>query len=51
MTIAYCLVPIVFALGLSLLVRRLPDTGQSQVEKEIWVYSGHPVSQDYYPGP
>jgi hypothetical protein len=37
--IAYCLVPIILALGLSLLVRRLPDSGQSQVEKEIWVYS------------
>jgi len=48
-TITYCLIAVAFALCLSLLVRRLPDTGQPQVEKEIWVYSGHPVSQTITP--
>lgn len=49
LTIAYCLLPIAFALSLSLFVRRLPDIGQSRENTQVWVYSGHPVSQSFTP--
>jgi hypothetical protein len=49
LTIAYCLVPIAFALSLGLLVRRLPDVNQPQSNQFLWIYSGHPVSQTFVP--
>lgn len=46
----YSFLAIGFGLGLSLAVRRLPDASQSQVQKEIWVYKDHPVTQTITPG-
>jgi hypothetical protein len=45
----YCLLAVAFGLSLSLFVHRLPDVGQPLVEKELWVYSSHPVSQEIIP--
>jgi hypothetical protein len=43
----YCLLPIAFALSLSLFIRRLPDVGQSRENTQIWVYKDHPISQTF----
>jgi hypothetical protein len=48
-TITYCLLPIAFALSLSLFIRRLPDIGQPESNQFQWIYSGHPVSQTITP--
>ncbi len=42
---AYCFLSLGFALSLSLVIRRLPDIGQPRENTQVWVYSGHPVSQ------
>lgn len=49
LTTIYCLIPIVFALSLSLFVRRLPDVGQAHENTQVWIYSGHPVSHTFIP--
>jgi hypothetical protein len=46
----YILAAFVFALGLCFGIRRLPDVSQPRLEKEVWVYSGHSVSQTIVPG-
>lgn len=45
----YCLLPVIFALSLSLFVRRLPDVGQPRENTQTWVYQDHPVSQTFTP--
>jgi len=46
---AYCLLPISFALSLTLFVRRQPDIGQPQENTQTWIYSGHQVTQSFTP--
>jgi hypothetical protein len=48
-TAFYVLLAMSGALGLSLLIKRLPDVGQAVTEKELWIYKDHPVSQTVIP--
>ncbi len=48
--LVYCLLPVLFAVSLSLFIRRLPDTGQPRSDEFIWISKNHPVDQDIYPG-
>lgn len=49
LTITYCLIPVIFALSLTFFVRRQPDIGQPQENTQVWIYSGHPVTQGFTP--
>lgn len=42
-----CLFGLAFILGLG--VRKLPDFSQPEVKKEVWIFSGHDVSQSFTP--
>ena len=48
-TLFYVCLAIVVAVGLDLLVRRVPDISQPVVEKELWIYKDHPVTQTVTP--
>lgn len=48
-TIAYCLLPLTLAMCLSFFVRRQPDYGQPIENTQVWIYSGHPIKQEFIP--
>ena len=45
----FSFLPVIFALSMSLFVRRLPDVGQPHENTQVWVYKDHPISQTFTP--